>query len=435
MADKFYSSAIIGGGISGLTAAYFLTKQGEEVALLDPDSLGGVIRSVKKDGFTLELGPNVFVKKEAIWKLMCELGIEHLAQGPAFKKYYQHVCYRQRAVKIPSNLIEFVLTPLISPIDKMQLLCRVFKSHSVNPSDSVGAVFRALVGGSSVSNIVAPAFRGIFGGSVDDLLFESVFPDMCNALQDGKSIFGYLKSKKRGGKREIFHIRGGNASLVESLKKAIAGKAASIKKEVCSVRVANSEDGGFILETSEGAIGCKKLYVATSGAATSRYIKGLSAEASHALSKVRYAGIIVVHVACNSSEPLPKSSFGILFPDGHMMGIMFSSILFPDMAPEGKELLTLCLGGTQKESFSLGKEAILLEIEAALKGLLGVHSYDLLGIHRWERAIPQYDIHHLEAVRELKMLESRYKNLHFIGADIGGISVPDRVALVESVLI
>ena len=102
------TAAVIGGGVAGLAAAYDLVRAGERPFLIEPSAIGGMIKSVARDGFTLEAGPNVLVERSEMKELLGDLGLMSAVRYPVVENYGQYVWYSGRPVKVPSGFREFV---------------------------------------------------------------------------------------------------------------------------------------------------------------------------------------------------------------------------------------------------------------------------------------------------------------------------------------
>ena len=142
-------AVIIGAGIAGLTAAYELVKAGERPTLIEPRAVGGMISSLRSDGFTLERGPNVLVERPDVMLLVRELGLIDRLRYPVVKPYGQYVWFNGGACKVPAGIVELICSPLVSAGAKLALPMKVALPNVMKPQsedESVERFFSRLIG-------------------------------------------------------------------------------------------------------------------------------------------------------------------------------------------------------------------------------------------------------------------------------------------------
>lgn len=422
---------IIGGGVTGLSLAYRLASQGKRVMLLEAGELGGVVQTKKIDGFTLELGPNVFLNKPHLMKLLADLKLEdEVVYAP--KGYKQFVWYDWHAELVPKSPTAFLKTPLISLYDKLMLPFRGMRPGLLRPKaqdESVRQFLSRGLGRTPVDRIAAPALQGIFGGDLDKLSARSVLPELWRGAVESKSLLGMAFGKEP---KRAFVLRNGAASLISALAEKMSGSAEIKAGKVASMLHGPGGDARFEAQLVSGEkITASKVFVATSGEATAGFFKQLDPSFAADVAKMRAAPIVVAHVSVASGALLPANSFGMLFPPGEksqLLGIMYNSLLFPHVAPKGRDLLTLCFGGIEgAQVMSRSDEEISSAAVEEVIDKLGFTMASALNIQRWPRAIPQYEVGHYQFVKKLREIEAKYQGLKFLGADFGGVGVPDRV--------
>lgn len=428
---KEFESIIIGGGITGLTAAYELKKKGGSTALVDGAAFGGVIRTATKDGFTMERGPNVLVLKPALLQLLRELNLVSELAEPKTDRYRQMVFYDGRPVNVPKGLLPFIKSPLLKASSKLKaaraLLFGV-KLAFAEDDKSVSDFFSEAFGADTVQNLLDPVLQGIYGGDTGKLSARSLFPGLWDAAASGEPLRNLLKG--RAGAAKIGVLRGGNSKLVDALKEAIGDRTQFINENGVNLE---KSSGIFSLQLESGrAISARKAYVATSGRHSARFLAGLLPELSTALLNLSRASLTVVHFRSAQLPDEFSQAFGVLFPSSlnlPLLGVMFNSELFPHVAPSGKSLITVCLGGIRFPEFHLqSDDQIITYAQNELNLKLGLNSLAPLEITRWQEVIPQYNVGQARHEQLFREAENAIQGLHFIGSDHRGVGVADRVA-------
>ena len=455
--------AVIGGGVSGLVAAYRLVQAGQQVTLFEPERIGGVISSLYPNGFTLEQGPNVILKKPALNQLLTELDLNGQKLRPITQRYHQYVWFNGQARKVPKDPLALALTPLLSTKAKLKLIPKLFSGGIFDCSDeqiSVAKFFEPLLERRGCERMLQPALKGIFGGDIDKLQARAIFPELWQQLQAGRSIFQYLKERKRrNGPKEIFVLKGGNQLLTDKLLEKIRPKITLIRQRVLDLAYSESANSDLAagtaagvstqgaradwkIKTDAGEYTFDSVVIATSGPTTSSYLRTLDSNLADQLALLRYAAIAVVHLGTEQTPNLRGPSFGILFPENtapnanpansaspDLLGVMFNSQLFPHLVPgEKQQLLTVCLGGVADDILSSASaEQLAKWAQKAVSSYLGVSSTTTLATRVWPLAIPQYEKEIWRAWELMERAENTFNGLLFVGAERGGPSVPDRV--------
>lgn len=433
---------IIGGGISGLYAAHRLAQAGKTVALIEASRVGGLVKSLAVDGFTLEQGAATLSANAEFLKLCDELQISDRIVYPTTQKYGQYVVFDQKIYQLPRNPALLLKSKLFKLSDKLALLHGVFKkfpaghfSENLTVADFVEQLFcRA-----AAERIAAPVLRGIFGGDIQQLKASLVFEKLFNGLNKGFSLMQIIKGQVPGLTKRgpICCLRGGNETLCVELYETIKDQVEIISTK--AQRVSYSEESKFKIALDNGKeISTKNLFVATSGKATSDYLSDLLEGSQATFEALRYASIKVIHLAIAKPNTLPESGFGVLFPprsEAAVLGILYNSKLFPHLAPPGFDLLTVCFGGSDYfgqpvERLPGGEQ----QISQILKKYLKIKEFRILSDITWPRGIPQYDDNCVTLLELQNKLVERYPGLYFMGSDVGGVGVPARLERVANVV-
>lgn len=433
MSVNSLSYAVIGGGITGLTAAYYLSRAGEKGVVIEPDEPGGVLQSVQRDGFTCDQGPNVFIEKPALSELLKDLEMLDERVYPAIVPYRQHVFYEGKAVSVPKSPADLIKSPFLSPGNAGRVLAALtgIKSCKVAAVDESIAVFLGrILGERPVYSLVEPALQGIYGGRVDNLSARSVFPSLWEHCLKSRSLLTYMRQK---ASRRIFVLRNGAASLAEKVVECLP-EDTIVKGKVKGLQQNEEKIFELLLESGD-VIRAKNVIVATSGKASAALIGNFNSELASKLSDIEYAPLVMTQVVLSNSYKLPEQSFGVLFPPGSgsgVLGIMCKSTLFPHVAPADKTLITVCLGGTGRaDLIEFSDSELTAHLKSALSSLLGIESADIIGIKRWLRAIPQFAVGHWKIVAAMRDFEKNHPGIYLAGVDTGGVGVPDRVKMAK----
>lgn len=426
--DTTYSAVIIGAGITGLTCAYKISHEQEHIAIVEPGQIGGLISTSLSEGFTLEHGPNVLIEKDSLAEIIDDLALRDSVIYPKTKCYRQYVWHNAQLQQIPRALKLLISSKLLPLRHKLNIPIALFKSHKCNLEDeSVGDFFSRLFGISVAKNIIDPALKGLFGGDIFKLSARSIFPLFWEHVCAGHTVLSYMFKKKSA---RIFVLKGGTVTLVKALMQKLSPRI-FIQDRISKI----SYDGAFQLLTEAGqSMRATRVYICTSGPASAKLLESITPDLSRQLSELTYAALVVVHLATTQTASIPDNSFGVLFPSqskSPILGIMFNSVLFPHVAPQGKHLLTVMLGGADNLQVLEKTDQEIVDIAAdQVKKVLGLTKIQFLALKRWQRAIPQYLIGHHRLESAFCEAEKKYPGLRLVGADRRGIGVADRIKAV-----
>ncbi len=412
---------VIGSGISGLSTAFRLKKLGfEPVVFEKDDQIGGNIKTLSQEGYTFELGPQTVLANDEVKGFFREVGIEPIVASPSSKNRY--IYKRGKLVPLPLNPLSFIFSPLLSLPAKLKVLREPWAPGSTKDEESVADFVRRRLGQEFLDYIVAPFISGVYAGDPEKLSVKHATRKIYELEKEfGSLIKGALKKRSLGPKGELISFEGGLFRLIENLSESL-----EIRTENVVLRVRRKDDR-FILDTREGKVETRALVISSPAYTSSYLLKDLSWSASLEFDKIDYVPLVVVNVGVKSGY-VPEG-FGMLVPrkEGkRILGVIFSSKLFPGRAPEGKDLLTVYLGGaTDREVIELSDERILEIVERELKEIFGIPGFDFAHIKKWKRAIPQYTIGYQKYLDLAREMEEIHKGLFLTGNYLSGISVAD----------
>lgn len=425
------STAIIGGGIAGLSVALRLANAGERPVLIEPREMGGMVRTVVKDGFTRELGPNVLVERPDIVELISDLKLGSEVAYPSVDPYGQYVWHKGQARKVPAGVLEFVRSPLFSLRTKVALPLRIVWPRVLKASGDDACVldfFSFLIGRDGVEAVLDPVLKGIYGGDAALLSARTLFPGLWGAAKSGSSVLSYMRSRPKGGKPRIFVLRGGIQGLIHALVSALDGRVEIVGE--AATQVSRSGSGYEVITSTGRRIAVSSCIVTTAGGATASLIRHIEPNLAQQLQELEFASLTAVHLAVDRRENLIENAFGVLCPGGmaeNFLGVMFNSLIFPHMAPPDRHLLTVIVGGAQARGETPDVERLKGAIPRLLSEMFGVKGAQWLGSFSWKGAIPQLVVGHHRLTAALDGAEARHPGLAFVGVDRGGVGVSDRI--------
>ncbi len=438
-------TVIIGAGITGLTAAYYLKKKEIDLLVLEEqERAGGVIRTVKENGFIYETGPNTGVLGQPEAALLFEdLGGKvplEIASEEVKKRY---VLKDGRWEPLPSGLKEAVRTPLFTTKDKFRILGEPFRRRGRDPEESLEGLVLRRMGRSYLDYAVDPFILGVYAGDPHELIPKYALPKLYNLEQDYGSFIGGSVRKKLRGKtelekkatREVFSVKGGLQNLVDALYREVgedtfrfgAGEVTVERKgDRFQVSYLNKEGSKEQVETG-------RVVVTTGAHHLPSIFPGIGADRMEKLSRMRYARVIEVTLGFKYWHGRKLDGFGGLIPyreQRDLLGVLFLSSFLSGRAPEKGALLTLFLGGVRRpDLFEKSDDELIEIVKREVTDLMELEEFDpdLFRItrHRW--AIPQYERSSGERFRTIAELENEWRGLLLRGNFQGGIGLADRI--------
>lgn len=465
-------TAIIGGGIAGLAAAFELEKARQAGVKLKytlfeaREQLGGSLSSEIVDGAVLERGPDSFLtEKPAAAELCRELGLggDLLPSNDAARKTYIVVKNRLVALPdglmflVPTKLIPTALTRLFSLKTKVRMGLELL--HPPRPSgladESVATLVERHFGAEAVDRLADPLLSGIFGGDASQLSARTVLPKLVEMeseygsltrgmLAAHRKMRGAARPAKAGGgvqatpARAIFtSLRGGMQQLVDAL---------ATQLDPGSIRLATPVSG--LEKTADGwrveAGGAWEVYdaviVALPAWAVGVLLGKVDAALSEELSAIPYSSSITVNLIYDEAKlgRLPNG-FGFLVPSSEgraMLACTFVHRKFLGRTPPGKAVLRAFLGGMKNEALLAETDEALIDmVRRDLAAILGDAVIGLrvepehARVARWQRAMAQYAVGHQERMARVAALVAALPGLRLAGNAYDGIGIPDCIRL------
>lgn len=438
--------AIIGGGIAGLSAAYYLEKlrrggtELEWILFEKSERLGGVIRTEYMDGCVLEAGPDSFlsIKPEAT-ELCRELGLgsEIIRSNDFQRKTY--ILTGGRLVPIPDGLqfmvptrvLPMVATKLFSFKTKMKMARERFVAPGNQEQDeSVGDFVRRHFGQEMVERVAEPLLAGVYGGNADQLSIRAVLPRFVEMEREhGSLVRATLQVRKaapKGPPQPLFtSLRAGMQQLVDQLVKELPASQLRTKQSAVSIQRSGSEWQVTTTGTSEGF---DAVILAVPAPFAGALLLQASPQAAALLANMQYTSSAAVLLTYE--EPTLPPGFGFLVPAAEgrkLLACTFVHNKFSHRAPRGTAVLRCFFSSARYPELLNRREEDLKGFALQeLKDILGLDATPKLArVFRWRYGLPQYETGHLERAAEIEGQLGQLPGLHLIGNSLRGIGVPD----------
>ncbi|MDP3939672.1 MAG: protoporphyrinogen oxidase [Deltaproteobacteria bacterium] len=437
--------AIVGGGISGLACAFWLKRAGRSVKVLErTERPGGCIRTLRRDGWLFELGPNTITTSGgAVDRLVADAGLagERLAAGQASGKRYIYKAAggTGRLLALPTTPPAFIGTAILPLRAKLRLLREPFipRPRPDAPEESVADFVRRRLGQEYLDYLVGPFVSGVYAGDPEKLSLRWAVRAIHGLEQDHGSLIRGALARRKGPAPHgaLVSFRDGLETLPRALAATLDGDLL-LGTEVSAI---GRDDGNFLLETrakggaGEGRLRAEQLVLAAPADVVTTLLAPSMPEAGKGFAAIPYAPVVSVALGFRDKALAGRvDGFGFLAPRVEglcVLGCLFSSSLFPGRAPRDCVGLTALAGGaTQPELVGMPEEPLMEMILADLRKALGPLPDPVFRhVTRWPRAIPQYELGHGRFVSLARDLEDRVPGLHIAGNILNGISVADCV--------
>ncbi len=426
---------VVGGGISGLVCAHALQKAGIEVLLVEASSrTGGVIHSVVRDGFLLELGPQSFAGTAQLRTLCAELGTaDQLLEAPPRAPRY--VLINGALQPLPMSPPAFFLSSVINGSTKWALLRDIFdKSVPPDTDESVAAFVRRKFSDQLLDRLVGPFVSGVYAGDPEKLSLRSAFPQLHKAEKAAGSIVrGMLRlTKSKKGPRErptLNTFRDGNETLVRALANSLGP---AIYTQTCAASIYRQSDGSFHVSLEGGSndpLVAQSVILATPTDVTGKLLAQVDSSVESLLASVEYAPVAVVSLGYRKNDVGHRlDGFGFLVPRSsglRVLGAVWNSSLFPGRAPEGQVLLTTFVGGaTDPFAAKLNSQELANLAHREIAPLLSIkNSPTFSNVTIWPRALPQYNLGHGERLAAISRNLARFPGLFLTGNYLCGPAI------------
>ncbi|NUQ33901.1 MAG: protoporphyrinogen oxidase [Planctomycetaceae bacterium] len=451
-------AVVVGGGISGLSAAWYLRRAANdaripvETSLLEASNrVGGVLRSERRDGFLLEHGPDCFIssKPEGI-ELACELGLESELIGTNPKCRRSFIVSNGRLVPVPQgfyllspvSLSALIKAPMFTPWGKLRMAMELFMPPRTDVGDeSLASFVRRRFGEEALERFAQPMVGGIYTADPERLSLAATFPAFLDMEREHGSVIRGLGRKARNGAESsasgpryglFVSLSGGMERLPQALAERLGPGVVRAGTRVQSL----SRDGltrcwNLTLASGE-RVRADVVILALPAWASAKLMEGVDAELARRLATIPYASSVTVNLA------FEREAFAAGLPDGmglvvperekrDLLACSFSTNKFDGRSPDGKILLRAFMGGALRPDVAeLDDGDVERRALSDVRDLLNFQGEPVFArVAKHRATMAQYEVGHLEKVARIQAGAAAHEGLALIGNGFKGIGIPD----------
>lgn len=445
---------IVGGGISGLSAAWEAARSGARVTLLEREArLGGKVWTQQlplPDGRScvVDMGPESFLtRKAAAWELAQELGLGAGLCAQASETRNIYVLHGGKPIEVPMAPDKFLRSPLLSTRGKLRLCAEPLQPARRDDGDESLADFAARrLGREALEKFLGPILGGIYNSDPETQSVLTTSPVMREMEREHGGLFvaTLARAKRKAALRKAAAARGqtlppafatfagGAQVLVDALVAQLAAMPHVTLRTHAEVRLMTASAAGWLLTLADGdEITADGVLLATPSNVAARLLQEAAPDAAARLAVLRNASIGTLTFAYRADElRLAFPISGLMIPRREQRAIdavTFTSARFPDRAPQDVTLLRVFFGGAAPHIMHLDDGALAAAVRGELNALLGISATPLAtALARWPNSYPLADVGHLERIAEIEAALPRA--LAITGSACRGLGVPDCVA-------
>jgi protoporphyrinogen/coproporphyrinogen III oxidase len=443
---------VVGGGISGLSAAYYLLRTGLPTLIIEKQHrFGGLIRTDFLDGCELEAGPDSFIAcKPAVAALATELGIagEIIGSNDAARRIF--IVKGGKLVSLPAGMVfmvpgdleEALRSDFFGPATKDQFLRELSFSPRVRHGDvSIREFVVDHFGEESLEYLTEPLLSGVYGGDSAGLSARSVLPRFVEYERQFGSLIRGVREERAAQKKAqntslFLSFRGGMQTLTDALQRSVLERAATLHGEVDSV--AKTCHGWRLHMSGDDQIEAENLVLAGPAHVNAHLLRTACPELAGQFAAVPYSSALLVTLVYDRKKlDHPLDGFGYLVPRPERQAVAAAtwvSTKFPSRTPADRAALRAFIVGAEAAQWMACDDSELISlVRAEFHQRMGVSAVPLLStIHRWPNSMPQYTVGHDARKAAIKDLISDQPGLHFCGNWYDGVGIPDCIRIASS---
>jgi oxygen-dependent protoporphyrinogen oxidase len=433
------TTAILGAGLAGLAAALELEERGEDFVIFEKaDRAGGVVSSLRREGYLLERGPRTVPSAAPVLaRLIAAAGLDSRVLNSSDSASRRYVWSEGRLHAVPLSVGQLLGTSLLSVGGRIRVLGDLFIPRGGRPGETVADFVTRRFGVEACTRLADPMCAGVFAGNPQRLGIEA-FARAAAIEQKYGSVLRGLSRLERERRRdgEPAHSLLSFPEGLEQLTEALATRFASRLRLGVTVRSLNLTESGISVvpeDSSLGPVEVDRVIVAVPAAAAAELIAGLAPGAAATLAGIRHVPLAVIALGyprgsiahlldgfgllCCSDSPLPE--------EASVLGVLFSSAIFAGRAPAGMVLLEVMVGGDRDPAaMSCSDEELYDRARRACEQALGASGEPpFRHLTRWPPVLPQYAPGHAGRIAEAKDLLRELGPIALAGNYLDGVGV------------
>ncbi|WP_047490519.1 protoporphyrinogen oxidase [Terriglobus sp. TAA 43] len=437
--------AIVGGGLAGLSAAYELQRNGHSFTLFEQsDRLGGIVDTLRQDGFVIERGPDGWVTEKP-WarELAIELGLEDELITSNDHERITWVLQQGNLLPMPDNMrmmvpenVDTILqSPLFSEGARSAYIAEERRADELKAAapaqdESVASFIQRHFGEEVLRVIGAPLLGGVFGGDVHQLSVRAVMPAFVQMEREYGSLIRGLASKRaqRGDRpaSPVFtSLKTGTGTLVERMAETLPDAFIRLN---AGVKKVERTTAGWLIDGEA----FDHLMLALPVHHASRLLAATDERMAELIVQPTSSAVIVGFGYLPENAPATPKGFGFLSPEGEdctLLAATFSDQKYTHRVPEGGKSLRAFFGGREAEALQQeSDEAIIAAATREMEKVLGPLPQPAIAFaRRLPSSLPQYGVGHGERMAELQQRVNELGSLHLLGNGYRGVGLPDLI--------
>lgn len=431
---------IVGGGISGLSAAYELAKTGIPHTLIEKQPrLGGVIETRQWENCVLEWGPDSFIsQKPEAMALIRELGMAEDVISSNDAERVTYIQRRGRLVRLPEGTTMFVPTrpssmlasPLVGWRTKIRMGLELLRGPETHPDRSVSEFVTDHFGRETLDYLAEPLLSGVYGGDPDQLSAASVLPRFVEIERKNGSLARALMRSRRAKSAEpLFRtLKSGLGCLVERL----AAKASVVRGTAEAIE---RQADGFRVRVNGEWIEARHVVLACPAWAAADLLGAIEERLAELLGKIPYTSSAIAQMVFQAAEfDGQRAGTGFLIPRverKRLLACTFVGAKFPHRVPPDKITLRCFFGGAGNDAvLQESDESLIAMAREELRGILGLTAAPVYtGVSRWPKSMAQYIVGHGARLQEIESRAAAIPGLYLAGNAYTGIGIPDCIRM------
>jgi oxygen-dependent protoporphyrinogen oxidase len=431
---------IIGGGISGLAAAYELSQRRIPFRLLEATArLGGLIRTERRHGFTIDAGADSFLMSKPSARDLCvEMGLAPLVQEMKTPRS-AYVLTDGRLYPLPSPSVLGIPTTLAAALEfnllplsaRLRVLMEPFVSAGSKADESIASYFRRRFGPATVNVLAQPLLGGIHAGDVERLSVRSLFPNLVAAEAEG-GVLRTLKPHSADSRGPFTSLSGGMETLPRAIAQALPAGAVQCSAQVVMIE---STDQGWVVHSSAGREIASAILFATPLPVTAALLHVIEPRAAALFEGVPHASTVSVTLVWTRDEvasPLQGTGFVVARGEDsfRVTASTWVTSKWEGRAPPGYVMLRAFIGGVHDPSaVALTDEELVAIATRDLGRVLGITAPpELARVYRWHDASPQLEVGHYVRVRRIHEELETLPGIFVTGRGLRAVGIPDCIS-------